>query len=292
MLHILHQSPARYQQSGSRWTLAKLLAAAEWLRLETEAGLWRLLRRLGIRYKRPREHVHSPDPHYVEKLRSIRVALLRAGEYGPEILFYEDEFSFYRHPSLANAYEHCGHYQPLAELGYKSNSVWRIAGLLNARTGQVIYEQGSHITVPKLLKLYQKALATFPAAETLHIVEDNWPVHAHPDLLATLAPQDFPWGIHRPANWPTEAGPKVPRLNLPIRIYFLPTYASWNNPIEKLWRLLKQEVLHLHRYEDDWQGLRLAVTNFLDQFASGSADLLRYVGLSDPTRVYQSMVLA
>ncbi|MGQ9628202.1 MAG: transposase [Anaerolineae bacterium] len=35
----------------------------------------------------------------------------------------------------------------------------------------------------------------------------------------------------------------------------LPTYASWFNPIEKLWRWLKQDVLHLHRLNEDWQAL-------------------------------------
>jgi hypothetical protein len=30
---------------------------------------------------------------------------------------------------------------------------------------------------------------------------------------------------------------------------------------------------------DDWQTLKLEVANFLDGFASGSPDLLRYVGL-------------
>jgi hypothetical protein len=63
-------------------------------------------------------------------------------------------------------------------------------------------------------------------------------------------------------------------------VVLLPTYASWCNPIEKLWRKLKQEVLHLHRLADDLTTLRALVKEFLLQFASGSSDLLRYVGLS------------
>ena len=37
---------------------------------------------------------------------------------------------------------------------------------------------------------------------------------------------------------------------LPIQLVPLPTYASWCNPIEKLWRQLRQELLHLHRFAD------------------------------------------
>jgi hypothetical protein len=73
---------------------------------------------------------------------------------------------------------------------------------------------------------------------------------------------------------------------LPIHLIWLPTYAPWTNPIEKLWRCLKQDVLHLHRYQDDWQGLRARVDAFFAQFATGSPDLLRYVGLSDPLALY------
>ena len=69
-------------------------------------------------------------------------------------------------------------------------------------------------------------------------------------------------------------------LRLPIQFVLLPTYASWCNPIEKLWRKLKQDVLHLHRLADDLKALRMLVTEFLQQFAAGSSELLRSVGLS------------
>ena len=62
----------------------------------------------------------------------------------------------------------------------------------------------------------------------------------------------------------------------------LPTYASWLNPIEKLWRKLKQELVHLHRLADKLPELRAQIDRFLDQFANGSLDLLRYVGLFVP----------
>jgi hypothetical protein len=62
-------------------------------------------------------------------------------------------------------------------------------------------------------------------------------------------------------------------------IRFLPTYASRLNPIEKLWRWLKQQVLHLHPLADNLAHLRDQVCEFLNQFAVDSDVLLRYVGL-------------
>ncbi len=70
---------------------------------------------------------------------------------------------------------------------------------------------------------------------------------------------------------------QAPRLNLPIQLILLPTYASWTNPAEKVWRKLKQEELHLHCLADVWEALKQRVAAFLDRFAQGSRELLRYV---------------
>ncbi len=249
-----------------------------------------LLRRLKVSRKRARHHVHSPDPHYRDKLGSIRVALNAVGwEETSQVFLFADEFSLYRHPSLAACYGLMGKGQPLAELGWSRNKIWRFVAGLNAYTGQVTFEHGSQLSIPKLVKFSQKLVSTYPQAQPIWMAEDNWPLHFHPDVLVALQPQQFPFGFPKPGNWPEQPRAKAQRLNLPIRILCLPTYASWTNPIEKLWRFLKQEVLHLHRFQDDWEGLKQAVIQFLEQFAAPSKDLLRYVGLAQPAKLYQAL---
>lgn len=251
-----------------------------------------LLHRLKVSRKRARHHVHSPDRPYVDKLHSIRLNLepIRL-ELERSVFLFGDEFSLYRHPSLASAYERMGKRQPFAQLGWSRNAIWRIGATLNAWSGQVTYLTGSCLTVAKLIQFYQKLVQTYPQALQIALAEDNWPVHFHPDLLAALQPQDFPFGVHTPGNWPQTPSPQAKHLNLPIRILCLPTYASWTNPIEKLWRYLKQELLHLHRFGDDWLGLKQAVVKFLDELAAGSQDLLTYVGLRDPTKLYRALLM-
>jgi hypothetical protein len=280
----LHQSPKTYGQKGTRWKLSSLLAACKWLRLGTLQGLWQLLRRLKIHWKRAREHVHSPDPDYVEKLHSIRCHLLEAGD--GKVFLFQDEFTFYRHPSLAWAYELAGKTQPLAELGWKGNYFFRISATLDAWTGKVVYEMKQKFRLSTMVKFYQKVATAYPQADEIGMAQDNWPVHFHPDVLAALHPQELLWPVRIPGNWPTQPSSRAKRLNLPISVFPLPTYASWNNPIEKLWRLLKQDVLHLHNFADDWSAQKSAVAEFLDQFAEGSNDLLRYVGLANPLKIY------
>lgn len=287
ILHTLHQAPKEFRQSGTRWKLQSLLGACKWLCLKSLAGLWQLLKRLKIRWKRARAHVHSPDPHYIEKLSWVKVNFLKT-DLETKAFLFQDEFTFYRQPSLAWAYETVGKQQPLAELGWRSNLAWRIAATMNGYTGQVTYMQGYHIGIRQLLQLYQQVVLTYPRAKLICIAQDNWPVHYHPDLCVALQPQAWKWPPKLPSNWPVEASPKAKHLNLPIQLLPLPTYASWTNPIEKLWRNLRQEVLHLHRFADDWDTTKQAVTSFLDQFAHGSSDLLRSVGLQDPTKLYRS----
>lgn len=246
-----------------------------------------MLKRLKIRWKHARQHVHSPDPDYLAKLRSVKVHVLAVART-QQVLLFEDEFTLYRQPSLAFAYEQQGKRQPLAHLGHKGNYTWRIAAALNPWTGQVIYQQARVMDVQRMITFYRKLVKAYPGRE-IRLVQDNWSAHYHPDLLAAIQPQELLYGNYAPPNWSHNPSNPIVKEPLPIRLLFLPTYASWTNPIEKLWRCLKQNVLHLHRYQDLWPDLKLRVWQFLDDFADGSQDLLHYVGLSDPLLLYKAL---
>jgi len=57
---------------------------------------------------------------------------------------------------------------------------------------------------------------------------------------------------------------------------------QYEEPVEKLWRSLRQELTHLHPWANDLLQLREEIDCFLSQFAAGSPDLLQYVGLGIP----------
>ncbi len=61
---VLHTAPEAFGYAQSRWTLATVRDACSWLRLTSLGGLCQLLERLGIRHKRARAYLHSPDPDY------------------------------------------------------------------------------------------------------------------------------------------------------------------------------------------------------------------------------------
>jgi DDE superfamily endonuclease len=254
---VIRQAPQQWGLERSRWWLAGIRHVIGWMRGMSLAGVHQVLRRLKIVYKRGRHSLHSPDPDYAAKLAHIaRVWQQVQTQSEPSVLLYEDELSFYRQPTLAQGYARLGSKGPLAVWSHRSNSYQRIAGCLNALTGQVTYWQRSRFDRYTLLNFFKAVEQAYPAAKVIFVVLDNWPVHFHPDLLA---------GLH----------------NTKIQLLRLPTYAPWTNPVEKLWRKLYQEVLHLHPQANHWEALQQRVNHFLDQFQDASPDLLSYVGLSN-----------
>ena len=293
ILHTVRREPSSFGKPRSSWSLSLIADVCEWLQVNTPSGMSQLLKRLGISYKRGRSYIHSPDPYYQQKMDVIAQCLLKAW-YAPEkyVLLYQDEFTIYRQPTLDRDYEQMGKFQPLARRSYRSNTELRGIGALNAVTGQVTYHQASKANIRQLTVFYDMVVEDYPQLDTIYMVQDNWPVHFHPDLLLHLQPQHFQFPVHVPGNWPDEPSPKAKRdaekrkaksgfrhEKLPIKILQLPTYASWANPIEKLWRWVRQSVIHLHRLSDKWDRLKQRIRDFILSFRKGSNELLRYVGL-------------
>ena len=229
-----------------------------WLKGLSLGGASRLLRRLGVRYRRGREHVRSPDPDYDRKLAVIarcrEAALADPRQFA---FLYSDEFTFYRRPGVAQAYGQAGRPGPPAEQGHARNSKRRLIGTLDARLGRTFFAHRSKAGADQLAAHYRGLAEAYPDAVIVWVAVDNWSVHFHPKVQAALAGTN-------------------------VRLLRLPTYAPWTNPVEKVWRKLRQEVLHMHAFGDDWQGLKAEVDRWLARQDHDRAALLRYVGLLDP----------
>ena len=277
---MLHQSPHTAGYQASRWKVSLLRDACPWLNLTTDSGLWRLLQRLAIVKKQGRIVLHSPDENYEAKMHYLEQCWQAAQTQPNHIVFlYLDEFSYYRQPTVAPAYEQRGKQQWSADLSLRSNSRWRGIGALNAITGQVHYAQAAKITAKLQNDFYHLLATAYRDARTIYVAQDNWPNHASPKVLARLEAQRSPFFPKTFPTWSIEERYTTPPNALPIQLIFLPTYAPWTNPIEKLWRWLRQEILHLHRMSDRWADLKQRVLDFMQQFEHGSAQLLHHVGL-------------
>ena len=252
---VIHRPPRLVGLARSRWWLDGLRQAVPWLKRLSLPGVYKILRRFKLHYKRGRRYVHSPDLAYDEKLALIEHA--RALAHGAPkhfALLYQDELTYYAWPSVAQGYARACSDQPHARQGLRSNRKRRIAGALDVRTGRLFTWQRAKFDRHTLSRYFKALDAEYPDVDLIFVVLDNWPLHFHPDVLAAL-------------------------VNTKIVLLPLPTYAPWTNPIEKVWRKLYQELLHQHDLADRWSDLQTLVQAWLDQYARASTDLLHYVGL-------------
>lgn len=233
------------------------------------SGIWRLLQRSGLRWRQGRAQQFSPDPAYATKVATLLHWLQEAAQAPGQVeVLFLDEMGFTRWPEPGRDWGPVAPAPaPRAERQQAPNRLWRIAGALNARTGQVTTLDGYIVGRRQLGQFARLLDATYPEAERIVLVEDNWSIHHHDDVLDVVA--------------------RLPRLE----IVWLPTYAPWLNPIEKLWRTLRQEVLRQHRLASDWDGLLARVRAFFAQFAHGSEPLLTAVGLRGDGLLAQAMQL-
>lgn len=154
---------------------------------------------------------------------------------------------------------------PRADRQKSNNGLWRIVGCLNAWTGKLLYLDNYIVGRQKIIEMYGRIANAYRRAKKIYVVQDNWSIHTHEEVLAAL-----------------HAYPK-------IKPVWLPTYAPWLNPIEKLWRWLVETILKMHRLAGDWPELHKRVNAFLDQFLRGSLKLLDYVGLLGDGRLAQAL---
>lgn len=220
--------------------------------------MYRRLRRWALPRKRSRDHLHSPDPRYTEKLLDLGVARLDAAcSPHTHVFLYADEFTYYRQPEPGMTYWERGsggHCQPLAHRSPLCNTHRRIIAALDAQTGRVVSYQAATLRHDKLIRFLHRVRAAYGPEVAITLAWDNWPNH-HLD------------GVRAAAD--------AARITL----LSLPTYAPWTNPIEKLWDKLKENILRLHPWSGQWKELCQQVTTWLAQLEYGSFALLRSSGL-------------
>jgi len=187
----------------------------------------------------------------------VIAAALEHGDQWPRrvVVLFQDETSFYRQPSQGWLWSWAGRRQPRMAWSRRANTLVRVAGCVNAQTGDTHYMLASKITVPRLIESYRELLQAYPEALMIYLIQDNWPVHKHPKVQTFL-----------------EANPRLVPL-------FLPTYAPRLNPVEKVWRCLRQTLCHTHPYCDDFNQYKDLLDRTIKQVQKQPDMIYRYCGL-------------
>ena len=170
-------------------------------------------------------------------------------------LFYMDEASFYRQPTQAWLWAERGRAQPRLRWSHRSNRVVRVAAAVDAVEGHLVYRLAPRISIRELMHYYEQMARAYPDCRRLCVVQDNWPNHTHPEVRR-----------------------HIDRLGR-VELVFLPTYAPYLNPEEKVWRWTKHRLVHAHPYCDDFNEFKRQIAATLDDASQHNQDLLRYCGL-------------
>ena len=274
---------------ASRWKLSSLLDTCKSiLMITTLGGLFTILKRLKISYQRARAYVHSPDEFYEIKLTQIKEALKEAVQSDNEevVALFEDELTVSIHPTIARDWGRQKD-QPLAKRAIGSELTTRLVGAINPITGKVDVMQRSKVTVPSFVAFLDLLVKEYPNAKRIYLIIDNWPVHYHPSILACLEKQLFEHYFRTPKSWQNvQPEKKYIEKNLPIQFVPLPTYASWLNPIEKYWKLLKQNFIHNHKLASNFKELKELILEKNKELNLDKDALLSYCGLKKKNGIY------
>lgn len=235
---LVESSPQAYGYLRSRWSselLARELARQLGVCVHATT-IRRWLSRLNFRYRRARPTLHIRDPRKTERMRDIN-RVLKQHETGTEV-FFVDEADVDLNPRIGPTWTQRGRQRAIPTPG--QNVKHYLAGALHARSGKVLWTEGSSKNTDLFLSLLERLRARYRAARQIVVILDNYGIHKSRIARAWLA--------HNPK----------------FKLLFQPTYHPWVNDIEKLWKQLHDTVTRNHAHRS-MGALMTAVRVFLQK---------------------------
>ena len=242
---LLAQSPADLSQlstAAQNWTqglLQQYLAIYHQIEV-TQTTISKAIRRVGIRWRRAKRRVHSPDPLYVVKrqrvdqleqlalsgkLTSEAAAHPRSDEPPkPALLAFLDSTDLHWNPDIGSTYSLIGQQVKVDTPGLE-NPWYALFGSLVFPSGEGLYTIHQRKRAAELLEHLQ-LLIELDQIHFWFVVLDNASAHTTPAVEAF-------------------AEQHQDRLEL----VYLPTYSPHLNLIERLWRLMRSQVTRNHFFE-------------------------------------------
>jgi len=246
---LLEHSPLEEGYDFTIWTTPLLRShLRERMDIEvSEDTVRRTLHRLDFVWRRPRWKIDYQDPRYEERMEAIEAALSQAQTSSMTVLF-EDETDLRRLPPLRSMWMRRGQQARVAVPA--SNEKFALYGVLDPLTGETFtspYPKGKSQYTEAFL---EEVMARFQGQVLLIWDQASW--HTSQMIEHVVA------GYER------------------LRVLLLPKRAPQENPMEDLWRHLKQLIAA--NLERDLEVLKAACRAFFERLTR--QDVLRMAGLA------------
>jgi transposase len=220
---ILEKRAPEHGFTRPTWTLELLRQAVERV-LEvvlTIGHLWKLLRRIGARWGRPRPVVACPWKAARRARRVARLRRLAATPVPAEVVLYVDEVDVHLNPRIGPDWMLPGTQRLVMTPG--NNEKRYLAGAYDPVHQRLVYVAGDRKASWLFLNLLRALLDAYRWARTIHLILDNFIIHKS-QVTQT---------------WLRAHGAK-------LRLHFLPPYCPDENRIERLWQDLHANVTRNH----------------------------------------------
>jgi len=224
LYELVDQSPPDHGWRRPTWTTELLCLVME----QTtgvkvhRATMSRALQMIQARLGRPKPAVGCPWPKRRRQQRLRQLRRLVEGLGPREEAFYADEVDIHLNPKIGPDWMNRGTQKVVMTPG--KNVKHYVAGALDARTHRITWVESEHKNSLLVIGLLKELVRQHPAAQTIHVILDNFKIH---DSLATRA--------------------AVAALSGKIVLHFLPPYCPDDNKIERPWKDLHDNVTRNHR---------------------------------------------
>jgi len=237
LIEIIHHRPKAYGINRSNWTLQSLAEAFEKLygQKPSKMTVSRLLRQGGVRWKKSRKVLTSPDPNYREKVDLLLKTLQSLKP--DEDLFFIDELG----PLQVKRYGgRC--YTPKGETrnhpqNQRSRGAITLYGALSAKTNQMTWFYHTSKDSAGIIDLAEVLYNRYSDKSKIYLTWDAASWHGSNELVE-WADEINTW------NTANNSGPIIEFVPLPSSAQFL-------NVIEAVFSAMKSAVIHNSDYESE-----------------------------------------
>lgn len=235
LIEILHHNPKTYGINRTNWTLETLADAFEkqFGQKPSRSTVGRLLKQAGLRWKKSRQFLTSPDPNYKEKVELLLKTLqsLKADED----LFFIDEIG----PIAVK--RHGGRcYTPNDETlthpqNQRAKGSITLYGALSAKTNQVVWFYGKAKDSAGMIELVEILYNQHHDKSKIYLTWDAASWHRSEELVQWT-------DVFNTWNSASNTGPHIAFIPLPSNSQFL-------DVIEAVFSGMKRAVIHNSDYQ-------------------------------------------
>jgi transposase len=259
---LLDEGPVKAGFSGACWR-SPLIQQLIFERFGVYYNVFyiaQLLKNLGFSYQKAAfvsDHLDERKRH--EWRTTTWPQILRLAQARKALLLFGDEASFPQWGTLTYTWARRGQ-QPLVKTSGKRKG-YKVFGLIEYFTGRFFYQgQDGRLNSAAYIAFLTRVLTQ--TTRSIVLIQDGAKYHTSAETKAFFAQQ-------------------AARL----QVFQLPTYSPDYNPIEKLWKKIKQQDTHLH-YFPTFEALTAKVEQALLKFANIPEEILALCSL--PTELAQA----